>query len=444
MFINQPDSRISLIAYRRYIHSSEALWAEGKSAFLVMEILQLCLDFPGNRGAIFRWENKTFSNTTLKTMMDFYPDEIIRRWRKSDQIFELVNGSEILYGGLKPSGSSNPIDRIKSMNLGCFGIDEASEVPEDFFLILCSRLRLTLPGIKVVYKGICTSNPEPGWVHRRFVETKQRDHIFIPALAKDNPYNPPGYEARLRRIFPQEWIDQYVDGDWLIAQKGLYVFPYAWVRTAQQRSVDEGTLSSISLDIGAGGDPTVAVGRWGNIFRILHKSQFIDTMVTVGELTRVLDKYKPPKIIVDVVGLGKPIYDRLHELKYPVAPYNAGWTALDPERFADRRSEDHWRLRELIELEEVDLPDIEDVTSELVSVKYEIRSEKVIKVESKKTMRARGISSPNILDAFTMALSDDDEEEIVGGVLTTWAGRERIMENVRKLEENNRRAETAA
>jgi len=294
-----------------------------------------------------------------------------------------------------------------------------------------------------MYKGMGSCNPEPGWVHRRWIEQTLKDHVFIQALPKDNPHNPPDYEERMRELFPPEWVSQYIDGLWTFNQKGMYIYPHSWVRAAQQRTMEKTGRCRVGLDVGAGGDPTIAVGRWGTVYRIIHTSQYTDTMETAKAVAEDLEKYDPETITVDVVGIGIGVYDRLKEFGLPVIAYNGGNTALNPDRFIRRRSEGLWMLRELLENGEPDLPDNPELLGKMIAIKYQLQGGKKILVESKQSLHARGISSTNILDAIAMSdVEEESTEEIIGSVLTSWPGKERILYHVQEQRNNKRAAST--
>lgn len=364
----------------------------GKSVWLVMEGLQLSLDTPGNRGAIFRWENRAFKTTTFLTMVEYIPSSIIRRHHKVEQYFEFVNDSVMYYGGLKPQpGIGTPYDRIKSMELGWIALDESSEIPEDFFQILSSRLSLKRPGIR--YKMLLASNPEPGWVKERFIENNFKDHKFIPALPGDNPHNPDNYEQRLRDIFDDDWISRYVEGSWDISTQGQYVFPYAWVRAAMQRSIDPSEVcDAVGLDIASeeGEDETVTTARWGQVTRYIEKIRFQKTTETVGKLKLTVDKLKPKRLLMDSVGMGVMPYETMKDDGYNPIAFVAGATAVKKDKYVDMKAEAYWEFRQKLEDGTVDLPDDDVLCSQLCSIKYEIQGDKRIRIESKRKSKGRG------------------------------------------------------
>lgn len=386
----------------------------GKSVFLSTEGIQLSLETPNNRGIICRWENKIFKATTFKTLQKFLLDEIIIDQNKSEQWYKLINNSEIYYGGLKASGGTDPLKRLGSLSLGWFAIDQAEEVPEEVFLMLCSRLRLDVPGIR--YRGLLASNPEPGWLKTRFVDQELPDHRYVKALPRDNPHLPPDYEQRLRELYPDAWVLRYLESDWEVMLKGQFVFPYRWIKAAMYRECEADLPKRMGIDIAAGGaNMTIASMRWGPVARIVHRSSFENTMQTAGELAMAIDKYQPEWANIDIVGPGKGVHDRLKEQGYPVLPYIGG-AAVPPEedgmKFLNRRARDHWHFRELLEAGYPDLEDDEHLAGQFVGIHYEVEGDKTIKIESKKKMR---IPSPDMAEATIMAFAEGEEKEEIEG-----------------------------
>ena len=80
---------------------------------------------------------------------------------------------------------------------------------------------------------------------------------------------------------------------------------------------------------------------------------------TYGAAKDVVNDF--PTIIVDVVGVGAGVYDRLVELGLPVVAYNGGGGAVRQGAFVNARAEDYWNLRELFENGEIDIDELDDV-----------------------------------------------------------------------------------
>jgi len=151
------------------------------------------------------------------------PAGLITRKYSNDKYYQVRNGSQIIYGGL---GGSEDRDKIKSMELGAFAIDEATETSEDMFKLLQTRLRWRLPdGSRPAYHGLLATNPEPGWVKDRFVTQRRPGYRFIPALPRDNPHLPEDYVSGLRIDWEHaspEWIRRYLDGSWDVFEGQIY------------------------------------------------------------------------------------------------------------------------------------------------------------------------------------------------------------------------------
>ena len=192
----------------------------GKTVWLCAEAIALSMKYAGNRGYLCRQHVLDVKRSTLVTFERVCPQEMIKRHILDDRTIELWNGSQIVYGGL---GNQDELERIKSTEFGWFAIDEATETFEEMFTLLASRLRWKLQdGTVPEYYGLLASNPEPGWVKKRFVDQKLPDHVFIPALPKDNPHLPVGYDEGLRKMFPDEAAKRYLDGSWDIFEGQVY------------------------------------------------------------------------------------------------------------------------------------------------------------------------------------------------------------------------------
>ena len=305
------------IASERYTLYGGAVGG-GKSAWLVNEGISLSIDYPGNIGYLCRHELSSFRRTTLLELQKFLPSDLISLHHGTESYYRLWNGSMIYYGGL--GDDQKAIDRLKSMTLGWWGVDQAEETSEGFFYLLASRLRLVLPNI--IYRGLMTANPAPGWVKHRFIEQHLDDHIFIPALPRDNPHLPRDYEKNLRKLYPPELVKQWLEGDWDSLEAGKFLFRYGDIKAAIERKFyidgEETRFGDDSLkmgvDIAAGGeDISVATIRRGNIVEWIDSWADPNTMASTGRIIQLMDKFRilPSDVNTDAIGIGKGVYDRL-------------------------------------------------------------------------------------------------------------------------------------
>ncbi|RLF01248.1 MAG: hypothetical protein DRJ64_10885 [Thermoprotei archaeon] len=102
------------------------------------------------------------------------------------------NGHEIYYWGL------DDIERLKSLELGWFWIDEVNEVDENTFNVLKGRLRNKTQPKRV---GYITSNSEgKNWTYQQFVrgkgiasEQELQKYFIVKAPSNENTYLPDDY-----------------------------------------------------------------------------------------------------------------------------------------------------------------------------------------------------------------------------------------------------------
>jgi len=213
-----------------------------------------------------------------------------------------------------------------------------------------------------------------------------------------------------------------------------------WIEAAQKRTIERNRRPRLGWDIARfGEDETVGMrreGGWIRLYRAHHKA---DTMATTGHIAKAMreidseaDKNDSVSSVVDLVGVGAGVYDRLVELGLPVTPYNGGEAPFDKERFVNARAEDYWNLREIFENGEIDIDELDDkLAAQLGSIKWGADSRGRIKIESKDDMRKHGMPSPDRADTVAMAFSRRAEgggpidveahqgESITGHLMTT-------------------------
>ncbi len=133
-----------------------------------------------------------------------------------------------------------------------------------------------------------------------------------------------------------------------------------------------------------------------------------DTMISVGKIVDFIGRFKPDLTVLDVGGLGKPVYDRIVELKIPnFFPYNGAWTKnlKDPASFVNRRAESYFDLRDwfdqgwlIIDKKNTDL------IKQLEKIKFKYRSNGKKLIEEKLVMKKEIGCSPDESDSLKMAV----------------------------------------
>jgi hypothetical protein len=111
------------------------------------------------------------------------------------------------------------------------------------------------------------------------------------------------------------------------------------------------------------------------------------------------------EIFVDAPGVGSGVCDELLRLRRPVREYWSWRPALDDQRFANRRAEDHWRLRTMLEAGVAALPNDEQLIEELCAIEWSTDSRGRILIASKDDLRRQLRRSPDRCDAATIGLA---------------------------------------
>lgn len=184
----------------------------GKTLIGCITMLILAIMHPGDYliGRQFLPELKI---TTLKTFLEICPKELIDEYRVADGIIRLKTAggkvSNIIFRQLEEP------DKLRSLNLSGFYIDESSQVSEAAFMLLQGRLRGA--GLR---KGFLTTNPNGhDWQYSWFVkqdmfntDTAKTSYKLIRAPSTENVHLPSGYVDSMLATWSPERIKREIEG----------------------------------------------------------------------------------------------------------------------------------------------------------------------------------------------------------------------------------------
>jgi len=377
----------------------------GKSYWLCMSTIAHVVKYPGSRVCLVRKHLSTFKNSTLVTLLGLLPQQLILSHNQQDGKITLVNNSVIVYGGV---GTPEEVQKIGSTEFSLIGIDEAGEVDLEPFLFLSSRLRWTLPdGTTPHYNILLASNPAHNWLKEYFIDSPKENFIFIQALPKDNLENlPADYIDNLRKIYPQEWVDKYLDGDWNALSGENVVIPYEWIKAAVNRDVTLVDKPIVGVDpAGTGGDETAIVFAKGNTILDINCNRQADPMISCGRISRLYNKKKCLSGMIETDGMGEVFLSRLREMGLKLRGFKSGSKSAHPDQYYNLKTEAWFYARDLFEEGLVSIPDDTRLINQLAACKYEVRdSGGKLKIESKKTMKGKMGGSPDRADAVIVTL----------------------------------------
>lgn len=239
----------------------------------------------------------------------------------------------------------------------------------------------------------------------------------------------------------QEWVDQRrkqwgersavfqnrVEGKFAVQEEDGIV-PLDWIEASMERWKDQVAVylehpdrmpdfTALGVDVARSGiDKTVLAPRFGPWIAELEVIQGQDTMQTVGEASRILS-VKGGHAVVDVIGIGAGVVDRLRELGHQVDAFNGAsatdLTDLSGELgFINRRAAAYWMMREVLDPKNnynFCLPPDDELIGDLTAPKWKLTSGGRIQVESKADIVKRIGRSPDRGDAVVYSMALDPE-----------------------------------
>ena len=215
------------------------------------------------------------------------------------------------------------------------------------------------------------------------------------------------------------------------------IIPFHLADSAIKRDIEitPDTKPVWGLDVARfGADKTALCKRYGNVVTEITSWQGLDLMQTVG---RVMAEYeglspsmRPSEILVDSIGVGGGVVDRLRELGAPVRGINVGESPAMGNTYMNLRAELWFKTKGWLEDRSCKLPDDDQLLAELTSIRYAFTPGGKMKAESKDDMRKRGLKSPDLADALCLTMASDAATALSGS-MSTW--KKEIRRNLRGI-----------
>ena len=179
-----------------------------------------------------------------------------------------------------------------------------------------------------------------------------------------------------------------------------------YVKNARKVTVDSKSNLVIGIDPARmGDDRTAIIRRRGRKSFGLETHYNLDTMELAGLIKRIIVKESPRRVCIDSIGIGAGVVDRLHELGYSdiVEGVNVARRALEPDKYKNLRAELWDAMREwLIQELPVQIPDSDELQTDLCNLGYKYDSSDRLQIESKEDAKKRGLLSPDTSDALML------------------------------------------
>jgi len=183
-----------------------------------------------------------------------------------------------------------------------------------------------------------------------------------------------------------------------------------------------------------GSDRTAFCKRVGSVITEIKSWRGLDLMQTVG---RVMAEYealnpssRPSEILVDSIGVGSGVVDRLRELGAPVRGVNVAESPSMGETYNNLRTELWFKTKAWLEDRSCKIPQDDELLADLTGIRYSFTSSGKMAAESKDQMRRRGLRSPDLADAVCLTMASDAAMAL-SGPMSTWRGE--LRRNLRGI-----------
>lgn len=236
-------------------------YGAGKSRILCEKAYWLGKRYPGAPIGIFR---KVAANLPATTKLTFFrdvcPPGAIVAQNKTENWYELSNGSRFWFLGLERDTETGMPSRVGSLDLAFAFVDEAVELTEGDWMMLAGRLRW--PDVPFHQLAGATNPAGPKhWLKQRFAPDdapRNPRREYLTATTFDNRLLPQDYVDRMADL-TGIYRERYVKGEWIAVSGGMWEPDWIKHGTAPQ-AYREGVQSADLNRVVVAVDPAVTSG----------------------------------------------------------------------------------------------------------------------------------------------------------------------------------------
>lgn len=319
-------------------------------------------------------------------------------------IENLRTGSKFIFKGLWQQEKKQTIKSLANINI-CW-VEEAQSMSKKTLDLLDPTIRKKGSEMWFSFNRILPDDPI--WMFKESID--EDDKIEINVNYYDNPYLPKELKdqaERSKREYDAGQNEDYLhiwEGD-PAAITDSAVMTVREVQQAMDREVEPEGQEEVGVDVARfGNDRTVFFKRKGmkvTDYRVYRKKSVPEIIRLLTDFVGVHNTSVPIK--VDDTGVGGGVTDGMAEDGYNVIPINFGARAKDPNKYNNLITEMWFELKEMIG--QVDLPDIQELRSELTTREYKIDIKSRKQIESKDQFKKRYGKSPDLADALLLCFA---------------------------------------
>jgi phage terminase large subunit len=285
-----------------------------------------------------------------------------------------------------------------------FVADEASGIPDEVFEV--AEGALTSPGVILILTG------NPTRLTGEFYRSHHQDRHMWQTFhfdADESEIVSPEFAKRIAAKYGKD-SDVYrvrVKGDFPLAESDQFIpLPLVEEARTKEATADGDVIWGID-PARFGDDESAIIKRRGNVVYHSGGVRGKDTMELAGIVARMAREEHPDHIMIDVIGIGAGVFDRLNEQGFNVIPVNVASRAQNPGDYYKCRDELWGNVKEALK-NGLCLPDDDILAGQLSAPKYGFRSNGAIEIEGKDKMKARGVDSPDRADALCLSFYEPE------------------------------------
>lgn len=350
-----------------------------------------------------------------RKFLDYIPLAFVKKKRNSQMEVDLINGSMIKVVG------SDQYDSLMGLNaVGAVFTEYSLQRPEawDYIRPMMANnggwalFNGTPRGLNHMHGMSRMAEGNPNWFYQ-YLTRDQTGYPTLEAIQADR-------EAGMR----ESLIEQEYYCNWTASTEEAFIpldiiAPTVDVVLEEKEYNFEPRVFGCDVAYAAKGDKAVIAFRQGRKLHFVRAYQGLDNMAFAREIAKAIKEFKPHAVFIDA-GRGEGVISRLEQLGFDhiVIPVHFGGKVYD-EGIANMkalmwtRMESWFMSQNKPSIHGIDYHDWandevqETLVTELSTPFKEIDEKNNIKVESKKSLKTRGVDSPDLAEALGLTFAEE-------------------------------------
>jgi len=311
------------------------------------------------------------------------------------------NGSHFVFAGIKTD--PNKIKSAEGFDV-CW-VEEAEKVSAESWNKLIPTIRKPGSEIWVSFNPNLMNDA----TYQYFVVNPPPEAMVVQINWRDNPWFPEVLEKERRHLEltdPELYLHVWEGQCLQVGDNQLVGMEEAYAAANRQYLITDYNFAPrvLGVDVARyGGDRSVIFPRQGLVAFKPKVFQGISNMDLASQVAHAIDKWKADAVFVDA-GRGEGVIDRLLQMGYSPIEVNFGGRPSDI-KYNNKRSEMWDEMAKWIKTKGA-IPNLPELIADLASPTFMFsNSNSKFQVESKETMKKRGLRSTDLGDALALTFA---------------------------------------